>query len=107
MRSWQLDSLEIEPHKPHILSSSREARVVVLHLPSGERMQDHEVHERAWIVVVAGELVVTTPDGESTSGRPGLLVELAPGERHEVVATTDAQFLLLLAPWPGVGHPVR
>jgi hypothetical protein len=28
-----------------------------------------------------------------------------PRERHEVRATTDSRLLLLLAPWPGDGHP--
>ena len=34
-----------------------------------------------------------------------MLVELAPGERHEVVASSKARLLLLLTPWPGKGHP--
>jgi len=28
-----------------------------------------------------------------------------PGERHEVRARSDARLLLVLAPWPGDGHP--
>ena len=28
-----------------------------------------------------------------------------PTERHEVRAISDARLLLLLAPWPGEGHP--
>jgi hypothetical protein len=28
-----------------------------------------------------------------------------PGERHEVRAVSDARLLLVLAPWPGAGHP--
>ena len=28
-----------------------------------------------------------------------------PGERHAVKATTDARLLIVLAPWPGDGHP--
>jgi len=35
----------------------------------------------------------------------GLLVEVAATERHEVVARSDARLLLLLTPWPGIGHP--
>ncbi|MGI8441072.1 MAG: cupin domain-containing protein [Thermoleophilaceae bacterium] len=77
----------------------------MLHLPEGERMQDHEVHERAWVVVIAGEVEISTAAGERAEGGPGLLVELDPRERHEVVARSDARFLLLLTPWPGVDHP--
>jgi len=77
----------------------------VLDLAAGESLADHEVNERAWLVVVNGDVEVGTATGESTSGGAGLLVELAPGERHEVVASSKARLLLLLTPWPGEGHP--
>jgi redox-sensitive bicupin YhaK (pirin superfamily) len=105
MKSWAIDALDVEPHKPHIVSSSQDARAIVLHLPAGERMQDHEVHERAWVVLIAGEVEISTAAGERVAGGPGLLVELDPRERHDVLAVSDARFLLLLTPWPGVGHP--
>lgn len=104
MKSWELSGLDVEPHKPHVLSSSSDARTIVVDLPSGERMQDHEVHERAFVVLVSGELEITTPAGGRVSGGPGLLVEFEPRERHEVLARSDARFLLVLAPWPGSGH---
>jgi hypothetical protein len=56
-------------------------------------------------VIVDGEVEVTSAGGERVSGGPGLLVELAPTERHEVVARSNARLLLLLTPWPGAGHP--
>jgi hypothetical protein len=34
-----------------------------------------------------------------------LLAIFEPAERHEVRATSDALLLLVLAPWPGQGHP--
>lgn len=105
MKSWQTDELEVEPHSPQILSSSEETRTIAIELPEGESLSEHEVHERAWVVVVSGEVEVSTPGGESAAGGPGLLVELAPRERHEVTARSDARLLLLLAPWPGDGHP--
>ncbi|MEJ7894918.1 MAG: hypothetical protein WKF94_19960 [Solirubrobacteraceae bacterium] len=105
MKSWNIDTLEAKPHTPHILSSSDDARAIVLHLPAGERLQDHKVHERAWVVLVAGEIEITTPTGDHATGGPGLLVEFDPHERHEVLALSDARFLLLLTPWPGMGHP--
>jgi quercetin dioxygenase-like cupin family protein len=77
----------------------------VLDLAAGETLADHEVHERAWLVVVDGDIEVGTAAGEATSGGPGLLLEFAPGERHEVVASSSARLLLLLTPWPGKGHP--
>jgi quercetin dioxygenase-like cupin family protein len=105
MRSWNIAALDVEPHLPSILSSSEDARVIVLALPAGERLQDHEVHERAWIVVVAGQIEVTAGGGEPVRGDAGSLLEFAPRERRDVVARTDARLLLLLTPWPGDGHP--
>ena len=105
MRSWDLRALELRPHSPEILSSSDEARAVVLEIPAGESLQDHQVHERAWVSVIDGEVEITTSDGETVAGGTGLMVEFAPGERHAVRALTTARLLLLLTPWPGDGHP--
>jgi len=77
---------------------------VVLHLPAGESLQDHQVHERAHLVVVEGEVDVVR-NGETVTGGPGLLAVFDPGERHEVRARSAARLLLVLAPWPGDGHP--
>lgn len=105
MRNWNLRALDLKPRLPEILSSTPEARAVVLDLQAGEDLPDHQVHERAWILVVEGEVEVTSAGGDRVSGGSGLLVELAPAERHEVVARSKARLLLLLTPWPGAGHP--
>lgn len=106
MRSWQLSEVEVAPHVPEILASSDDARVILLELPAGESLEDHEVHERARLIVIDGEVEVTAPAGKGgTVGGAGLLVEFDPGERHQVDARTDARLLLLLTPWPGAGHP--
>ena len=105
MNSWDLNTLDLRPRLPEILSSSDAARAIVLDLAAGESLSEHEVHERAWLVVLDGEIQVTTAAGERAGGGVGLLVEFAPGERHEVVASAEARLLLLLTPWPGSGHP--
>jgi quercetin dioxygenase-like cupin family protein len=106
MEHWDLAGLEVEPHKPQILHSSRgEARSIALHLPAGEELQDHEVHERTHLVVISGEVDIAQGGGDAVSGGPGTLAVFDPGERHEVRARTDARVLLVLAPWPGPGHP--
>jgi quercetin dioxygenase-like cupin family protein len=105
VNTWNLRALDLKPRLPEILSTTPEARAVVLDLQAGESLPDHEVHERAWIVTIEGEVQVTSAGGERASGGPGLLAELAPTERHEVVARSNARLLLLLTPWPGVGHP--
>jgi quercetin dioxygenase-like cupin family protein len=105
VNSWDLNTLDLKPRLPEILSSSDEARVIVLDLQAGGRLPDHEVHERAWVIVVDGAIELTTAAGERVHGDAGLLAEFAPGERHAVVASSDARLLLILTPWPGIGHP--
>jgi quercetin dioxygenase-like cupin family protein len=105
MEHWDLSSLDVEAHKPQILHSTRgESRSIALHLPAGEELQDHEVHERAHLIVIDGEVEIAQ-DGDTLRGGAGLLAVFDPGERHEVRAQTDARLLLVLAPWPGPGHP--
>ena len=105
MRSWDLRTVEAEAHEPRILSSGDDARAILLLLPAGEELQEHEVHEYARIVVIDGEVEVVTPEGERVSAGAGHLLEFAPGERRTVAARGEARLLILLTPWPGDGHP--
>jgi len=105
MDSWNLNELPVEPHKPQVLDSEDEGRAIVINLPAGEELQEHQVHERAWVVVVAGNVEIETPGGEAVGGGPGLLAIFDPRERHEVRAVEDSRLLLVLSPWPGDGHP--
>jgi quercetin dioxygenase-like cupin family protein len=105
MEQWDLRALDVEPHHPRILHSARgEARSIAIQLPAGESLQEHEVHERAYVVVIDGEVDVENA-GETISGGPGFAAVFDPHERHVVSARTDARLLLVLAPWPGDGHP--
>lgn len=105
MDTWDLNGCQWRPHRPEILVSTEEGRAIVLDLPAGELLQDHQVHEGAWITVVRGQLSITSEDGHTVEAEVGTLARLAPHERHEVRALTDARLLLLLTPWPGPGHP--
>ena len=86
MLHWDLRELPIEVHRPEVLQSDGEGRAIAINLPAGERLQEHQVHERAWLLVVDGT------------------IEIDPAERRVVRATEDARILLLLAPWPGAGR---
>jgi quercetin dioxygenase-like cupin family protein len=105
MENWDISTLDVQPHNPAVLDSEQEGRAIVIHLPAGERLQEHQVHERAWLVVVSGAIEIADADGEAISGGPGLLVIFDPNERREVRATEESRILLLLSPWPGEGHP--
>ncbi len=105
MRTWDTARLDVQAHNPEVLASDDEGRVIAINLPAGERLQEHQVHERAWVVVVSGAVEIDDSDGETVAGGPGLLASFDPNERHEVRATADTRLLLLLSPWPGIGHP--
>ena len=105
MEIWDLTTVAVEPRQPVVLHSDEgAARVIAINLPAGEELQEHEVHEHAWLHVHAGTVEVV--QGEDRHDAPaGSLVHWRPQERHSVRATEDALLLLVLAPWPGPGHP--
>jgi quercetin dioxygenase-like cupin family protein len=106
METWDVRSLEIEPHHPQVLRSDAETRAIAISLPAGEELQEHQVHERTYMIVVEGEISISA-DGGSASGGPGFLSHFEPNERRTIQATSDARLVLVLAPWPGEGHPSR
>lgn len=104
MEHWDVGSLAVEPHKPQVLRSDPESRAIVILLPAGEQLQEHQVHERAYLVVVDGRIEVEA-GADRIEGGAGLMCVFDPRERHAVRAISDARLLLVLAPWPGPGHP--
>ncbi len=105
MDFWDLTSIDVAPHQPVVLHSDEgAARAIAINLPAGEELQEHEVHEHAWLHVHHGTVEVSTGDAAQPAG-PGSLIHWVPGERHAVRSVEDALLLLLLAPWPGPGHP--
>jgi quercetin dioxygenase-like cupin family protein len=105
VQTWDTRSLDVEPHQPQVLHSGEEGRTIVIHLPAGEELQEHQVHERAWIFVADGLVEIEDSNGNSFEAGPGALALTAPNERHEVRAKEDSRLVLVLAPWPGEGHP--
>jgi quercetin dioxygenase-like cupin family protein len=101
--TWDINSLDVQPHQPQVLRSDGEARVIAINLPAGEQLQQHQVHERAYLFVADGEIEFSA-DGASQSGGAGFLAHFERQEPHEVTAKTNARLLLVLAPWPGPGH---
>lgn len=88
---------------PRVLFTSPECRVVVLDLRSGERMDHHHVRERAVVEVISGRVSIEAA-AKTVECEAGTLVTFDPGERHALRGLEDARLLLMLAPWPAVGH---
>ncbi len=103
MDTWDIASLEIQPHRPEVLRSDDETRVIAIHLPAGEQLQEHETHERAYLVVAAGQIELEH-GGETVTGGPGFLAHFEPHERREVRATSDSRVVLILSPYPAPGR---
>lgn len=105
MKAWNIADMDVEAHHPRVLDTEDEGRLIVIHLPEGEELQEHQVHERAWLVVASGSVEIDEAEGETVGGGPGLLAQFDPNERRRIRATSDARLLLVLSPWPGDGHP--
>jgi quercetin dioxygenase-like cupin family protein len=104
LETWDIASLDVQPHKPEVLRTDKEARIIAIQLPAGEEMQDHQTHERGYLAVVSGQIEVNQ-GGESVAGGPGFLAQFDPNERRQIKANEDSRLVLILGPWPGEGHP--
>ena len=106
MDTWDIASLDVEPHSPAVLRSDDETRVIAINLPAGESLRDHQVHERAWLVVAEGEVEVEQGGGPSPAA-PASSCTSSPTSATRCGPPADARLILLLSPWPGEGHPSR
>lgn len=104
MQHWDLTAIETPAgSRSPVVLASEDARAVLVALEPGQALGDHEVHERAWVTVVAGSARFEC-SGESFDAGIGTLAMFDPGERHSIISESGARLLLLLAPWPGDGH---
>jgi quercetin dioxygenase-like cupin family protein len=105
MDFWDITDIDPGPSRPVVVHSrDGVARIVAINLPAGDALDEHQVHEHAWLHVLEGRVELADDGGTTTAG-PGSLAHWEPGERHAVRALEDAKIFLMLAPWPGQGHP--
>lgn len=105
MDLWDPASLNPPPHHPVVLHSEEGvARIVAINLPAGEALDEHQVHEHSWLHVHRGA-IEARQDGVAERAEAGSLLHWKPGERHAIRALDDTLLVLVLAPWPGPGHP--
>jgi quercetin dioxygenase-like cupin family protein len=105
MKSWALPEIETPggSRSPAVLHSGDEGRAVLIVLEPGQELGEHQVKESLFLVVVAGNVRVSSGD-ESVDAGPGTLVTFEPDERRSVASEGGARILLLFSPWPGEGH---
>ena len=105
VQSWDITTIEAPGGTvdPTVLTTDDGTRAIAIRLEAGQAMNDHQVRERAWVVVVQRRAQIRSGD-EVVDGGVGTLVTFEPGERHAVSSEGGARLLLILAPWPGPGH---
>jgi quercetin dioxygenase-like cupin family protein len=104
MRTWRLDEIEMPSGtRSPVVLDSEDSRAVLIRLAPGQALGEHQVRERAWVVVLDGTIDVETAD-ETMAAPAGTLLEFEPTERRTVRSPQGARLLILLAPWPGPGH---
>jgi redox-sensitive bicupin YhaK (pirin superfamily) len=105
VKSWDLNEIEAPGGTidPAVLTTDDGARAIAIRLEAGQALRDHQVRERAWVVVVEGDAEIRAGD-DVVNGGVGTLVTFDPAERHAITSADGARVLLILAPWPGPGH---
>ena len=105
MERWDLLAIDAPDgtRDPVVLTSDTEGRAVLIRIGPGQELGDHQVKERAWIVVVDGTIRLRA-GGEDVEAGVGALFRFDADERRTVASDGGARILLLLYPWPGVGH---
>lgn len=78
-------------------------RIVLMALKAGARLHKHHADGRLVVQVLDGEIEFHA-EGAPHRLRAGMLVSLEAMAQHEVVATTDAVFLLTIA-WQAAEQP--
>jgi quercetin dioxygenase-like cupin family protein len=101
VNSWDLNAVDVKPGHPEVLHSIPQGRAIAIDLPAGSALDDHEVHEGAWLIVTRGRVRVASERAEAADHLgPGGLVAFDPQERRDISAEEDSRILLLLTPWP-------
>ena len=108
MRSWDLASVDARAGRPEVLHSVPQGRAIAIDLPAGTALDDHQVHEGAWLVVAEGRVRVAAESQQAADHLgPGGFAVFDPGERRDISAIDDSRVLLLLTPWPAPERRAR
>lgn len=104
MRSWQLNEIDApDGTRSPVVLDSEDSRAILIRVAPGQALGEHQVRERAWVVVIDGEVEIEAGD-ESMTAPTGTLLEFEPTERRTVRSADGARLLMVFAPWPGPGH---
>ena len=107
MQTWDLLSVHAPDgtRDPLVLHSDDGARAVLIVLQPGQSLGEHQVKENAWLTVLDGTVEISAGDETITAGRGhdrALRARRASRDPHRRRRARGC--LMVLAPWPGVGH---
>ena len=104
MRSWQLKEIEApDGTRSPVVLDSEDSRAILVRVAPGQALGEHQVRERAWVVVIDGAVEIEA-GADSMRAETGTLLEFEPTERRTVRSPDGARLLMVFAPWPGPGH---
>ena len=89
MQSWEIRCLAIELPRWALRRRDPGNRI---RLPGGEGLQQHHVHERAYLLVAGCEINIS-PDDSSMTGGSGFISQPDPNESRTVRALNDARLV--------------
>ena len=105
VQSWDVNEIDAPEgtRRAAALETVDGARAIIIRLAPGEELGEHQVRERAWLMVVEGSTRVES-GGDAVEAGPGTLVTFAPNERHKVSSATGTRIVMILSSWPAEGH---
>jgi hypothetical protein len=107
VEAWNLLAIESPQgtRDPHVLHEDEGSRGLLLIMNAGQRLEEHEVRENTWALVVEGAIEVSAAGSDDALVvEQGSLVYWKAQERRSISSPQGARMLMILTPWPGEGH---
>jgi quercetin dioxygenase-like cupin family protein len=105
VQSWNVKEIEVPEgtRRAEALETVDGARAIIIRLTPGEELGEHQVRERAWLMVVDGSVRIEA-GGDVVEAGPGTLLTFEPDERHKVSSVGGTRIVMILSSWPADGH---
>jgi quercetin dioxygenase-like cupin family protein len=105
VQSWDVRAIDAPEgtRRAAALETVDGARAIVIRLAPGEELGDHQVRERAWLIVVEGSARIEA-GGDVVEAGSGTLLTFEPDERHKVFSLSGTRIVMILSSWPADGH---
>ena len=105
MLSWDVTEIDAPEgtRRAATLETVDGARAIIVRLAPGEELGEHQIRERAWLMVVEG-LARIEAGGDVVEAGSGTLLTFEPDERHKVSSVSGTRIVMILSSWPADGH---